>query len=537
MYVGKGQFDIILYIPNYLHFLSGPPVSKPSVTHYAPQVAPRLSAEEDYQRVLKLLFDIRNANSSSVMPPVVNIVDLNKFRTNPIPVVHSVTSLPDHCLEFDIPFAHHCDVSSYPLPLTKMPFQTFGSIYERGFKEESQRFISSLSYSDRDIKIIEEITRDQALSDEWFEQRKGCISGSKVARILSYMKNGRANADLIVKEIMQYNTNRELSSKVPALAWGTKYESKALSMYVKDMSKCHKGVELIRPGLLVHPDAPYIRVSPDAVISCECHGRFLVEVKCPISHKNNNIQEEATKGELGYIQTVDNTFSVKKGESRGYHEQITLQQAISGEKKAVLLVWSKKSYLAVSMDFDIKYWEETMYPSVKSFFKDHIVPEILTSRIFSGLEPTKSLSCFGQSDTTSDHSCEIKPTSDTDDQLVDLDGQLEFISNGTEESPKDQTSLEQLNNVSACKLNSLPPLGCLSYCKDSHAPNFSKVKGQILICDANLLCAPNTGYHYFCEGFRRLPKEKDSLPCYACKKCMTVHPQKKDICVNNGFYQ
>ena len=70
-------------------------MSKPSVSHYAPQVAPRLSQEEDYQRVLKLLFDVRNANSKSAMPPVVNIVDLNRFRPNPIPPVSSCEILPD----------------------------------------------------------------------------------------------------------------------------------------------------------------------------------------------------------------------------------------------------------------------------------------------------------------------------------------------------------------------------------------------------------------------------------------------------------
>ena len=82
-----------------------------------------------------------------------------------------------------------------------------------------------------------------------------------------------------------------------------------------------------------------------------------------------------------------------------------------------------------------------------------------------------------------------------------------------------------------------PVLGCTTYCKDHRAPNFSKVKGQIIMCDSNLICPPNTGYHYFCEGFRRLPKEQDYLPYYACSKCRAIHPEKENISVNNGFYQ
>ena len=114
-------------------------------------------------------------------------------------------------------------------------------------------------------------------------------------------------------------------------------------MYVKDLKKNHKDVELIRPGLLVHSDSPFIRVSPDSNITCACHGSMLDEVKCPISHKNDNLQELALKGKLPYIQNKEGQLKVKKGKSRGYYEQITLQQALSGENDAQLLIWGKNA--------------------------------------------------------------------------------------------------------------------------------------------------------------------------------------------------
>lgn len=78
-------------------------------------------------------------------------------------------------------------------------------------------------------------------------------------------------------------------------------------------------------------------------------------------------------------------------------------------------------------------------------------------------------------------------------------------------------------------------LGCSSYCKDNRSPSFKRVKGKFIVCDANLICGPNTRYHFFCEGFRRKP---DNLKTkYACKKCRAVHPDKENLDHENGFYE
>jgi hypothetical protein len=47
-----------------------------------------------------LLFDIRNANRAS-LPPIVNIVDLAKFRPHDLPTLQPLTTLPETCLELD----------------------------------------------------------------------------------------------------------------------------------------------------------------------------------------------------------------------------------------------------------------------------------------------------------------------------------------------------------------------------------------------------------------------------------------------------
>ena len=55
-------------------------------------------------------------------------------------------------------------------------------------------FLSSLHFSETDRLRIEDITKGQSDNAEWYEQRKGCITGSKVNRIVSFVENGRAKA-------------------------------------------------------------------------------------------------------------------------------------------------------------------------------------------------------------------------------------------------------------------------------------------------------------------------------------------------------
>ena len=111
----------------------------------------------------------------------------------------------------------------------------------------------------------------------------------------------------------------------------------------------------IIPGLLVHDTYPYIRVSLDRIIICSCHGKKLVEVKCSYFYRNQYLMDIVKQGKLDYVHVVDNEIFVKKGQSRGYFEQITLQLALSKVTRPEMLVWSKVGYIVIPVQFDEVY--------------------------------------------------------------------------------------------------------------------------------------------------------------------------------------
>ena len=83
-------------------------------------------------------------------------------------------------------------------------------------------------------------------------------------------------------DIMMYK-NKDISSKL-SIKWGLRHESTVILAYLEKFEETHRAIEVVRPGLLTHRmySYIYIRVSPDAIISCDCHSFNIIEIKCLI---------------------------------------------------------------------------------------------------------------------------------------------------------------------------------------------------------------------------------------------------------------
>ena len=84
-------------------------------------------------------------------------------------------------------------------------------------------------------------------------------------------------------DIMMYK-NKDISS-IPAIKWGLKHEATAFSVDLNEFEETHRAVEVDKPGLLTHRKYSYTRKSPDAIISCNCHGFNIIEIKCLLDVK------------------------------------------------------------------------------------------------------------------------------------------------------------------------------------------------------------------------------------------------------------
>ena len=84
-----------------------------------------------------------------------------------------------------------------------------------------------------------------------------------------------------------------LSYKSRATVWGCQHEQKAQNFYFESCSKQHENFSVEGSGLVVNYKWPFIGASPDGIINCSCHGKGVLEIKCPFCHWESTIQSAA----------------------------------------------------------------------------------------------------------------------------------------------------------------------------------------------------------------------------------------------------
>lgn len=116
---------------------------------------------------------------------------------------------------------------------------------------------------------------DQRTPD-WFRARAGKLTASRFADVMNVLKDGSAGANrralvtLLAVERLTGETVETFTND--AMRRGTELEPEARAAY-----EAHTGELVEEVGFIVHPELPYVGVSPDGLLGDE----GLVELKCP----------------------------------------------------------------------------------------------------------------------------------------------------------------------------------------------------------------------------------------------------------------
>ncbi|VDI56631.1 Hypothetical predicted protein [Mytilus galloprovincialis] len=183
-------------------------------------------------------------------------------------------------------------------------------------------------------------------------------------------------------------------SRVKPIQWGLKHEITALKQMTKLFEPKHTNLQIIQPGLLVDRTYSYLRASPDAIMTCDCHGTTVIEIKCPYSCRYLTPTVAICQKKITYVGMEKENMVLVKGHQYGYYEQIQTQLNVCKENNAKLVIWTTKGLLTIDVPFDEIYWTTIMLPAIRSFFEMHIAPEILTGRLKKSLNSQEQLGSF-----------------------------------------------------------------------------------------------------------------------------------------------
>lgn len=114
-------------------------------------------------------------------------------------------------------------------------------------------------------------------SPEWFAQRLGRVTASRLVDVLAKIKTGEAASRAnyrseLVAERLTGKSEEGFTS--PAMKWGTDAEPLARAAYEAEF-----GVLVEEVGMIAHPSIEWAGASPDGLVGVD----GLLEIKCPIT--------------------------------------------------------------------------------------------------------------------------------------------------------------------------------------------------------------------------------------------------------------
>jgi len=161
-------------------------------------------------------------------------------------------------------------------------------------------------------------------------------------------------------------------------------------------------------GLIISTATPYLAASPDRISSCTCHGKFVLEIKCPFTLRDKSIREHASSPNSKgfcllldkvtdnlilnpnheyYYQVLLNKLNFLLFYTHNNHSlcflQVQLQLYVTELSRALFVVYNGKTeieYVVVERDHDVI---DEIVGKAKLFFLNFILPELLCKRFSS----------------------------------------------------------------------------------------------------------------------------------------------------------
>lgn len=237
------------------------------------------------------------------------------------------------------------------------------------------------------INLIDQATRSQSLSRNWFIQRAGRITASKFKLVCRTDKN---KPSLSLVKTICYPT--ELLFNTKATIWGTTHENVAVEEYRQHMEESHQGFLINDVGLIVSEKWPQFGASPDRIVYCDCCLGGCLEIKCPYSLETNKIGniEDYLKLKSSCLHKENELIKLKKDHS--YYYQVQMQIFVTGLNYCDFVIWSPRIFFHERISPDWEFWNKNSEIAIK-FHAEVIMPELLGRYFTRDLVMPKIINC------------------------------------------------------------------------------------------------------------------------------------------------
>lgn len=225
---------------------------------------------------------------------------------------------------------------------------------------------------------MEQMTRKQAASQLWYQQRRLRLTASSFGRVVK--RRDKTPIANLVKNLLY-----QKSLDVASLRWGKTHEEDARQAYIVHMASHGRTVAVVECGLTIDADNPCLACSPDGRITSDSD-TGLLEIKCPYKAAKEGLTPlQAATDIKGFCckhsTTEEGTIELKR--SHDYHYQIQGQLAITKLAWCDFFIWTPAGYSVERITADPIFWEENK-PKLIRFHREGILPELVLPRYTHG---------------------------------------------------------------------------------------------------------------------------------------------------------
>ena len=259
------------------------------------------------------------------------------------------------------------------------------------------------SYPQKAYDNLCTVTRTQSLSKIWMLHRAGRITAS-ISHQVSRMNIEKPSKSLLSK-VLQYEVKSSCSNKYTR--YGRQHESDARELYTCIALKLHKDLSVVETGLHVTARMPFLGASPDGLVSCKCHPKRILEIKCPYKYQHGFRHWKEDRD-----FPITNELNMKRNHK--YYFQMQLQMYMCDVQEGDFFMYTpanKEDYFLLNIRYDELFMRNLLI-NLKSKFENSFLPEIV-SRRSEEVVSDRQLICkcrrpeFGQMIACENPNCEI----------------------------------------------------------------------------------------------------------------------------------
>lgn len=218
------------------------------------------------------------------------------------------------------------------------------------------------------LHLIEEETRAQSSCRKWFSFRAGRVTASCAKAACSTSIEDPSPS--LVQRIC-YPSQGTFTTV--ATTWGIDNEPRARAQYVEAMTSQHENFKCNESGVHISFDHQFLAATPDGVVSCDCCGTGVLEVKCPYSLRDCTIIELTCCKSSSISLPDGDALQLKR--KHAHFWQVQMQMFVCQVKYADYVVWTTKEIFIERIFLDDDFCARMLLKSTH-FFKRVLLPEL-----------------------------------------------------------------------------------------------------------------------------------------------------------------